>query len=160
MNVDLLKTLIDDHLGGAVAAIKLAKEWQEHHAGSDVAATFATVIPQIEEDKALLEKMLGAIGAKPSTTKQVMGWFGEQFIDARLKAVDARDSAAGLVFMLETLLMGIHGKRLLWEALQAIQPDVPALAGYDFAHLIQRADQQHASLDAHHAAASRRAFVA
>ena len=159
MRIDLLKILLNDHLGGAVAGIDIARRCRDRHPGSPVARTLEAVVPQIEEDKAVLEDLIIAVGAKPSTTKEALGWIGEQFIQGRLAAINVRDDAAGIVFELETLLMGVRGKELMWEALEAIQGSHPALTRFDFGRLRARAIEQQMQLAEHHVQAAREAFV-
>jgi hypothetical protein len=46
----------------------------------------------------------------------------------------------GLLLALETLVIGITGKKLLWRALAAA--DLPQLQEFDFAKLTRRAEEQ------------------
>lgn len=159
MNADELSALMNDHLAGAVAAITLLKDYRERLDGGEGDELLARIIPEIEQDRDALKRMISDLEFKPSKAKQAVGWLSETFIEARINAIRTRNSAAGLLFLLEALLMGIYSKQLLWEALQAIQDDLPALAGYDYAHLIERAKQQREPLRKHHAALAQAAFI-
>jgi hypothetical protein len=44
--------------------------------------------------------------------------------------------------LLETLAMGIHGKRAVWRALRVVAPKHPALSGLDLDLLERRAVEQ------------------
>jgi hypothetical protein len=52
------------------------------------------------------------------------------------------ESGIGLYLALETLLLGITGKRSLWRGLQAASRSVPELARLDYSGLEKRAIEQ------------------
>ena len=63
------------------------------------------------------------------------------------------------VLQLEALTAGILTKRHLWQALVAVSDALPTLDPTELARLIDRADAQIESLEAHHGPAARAAFA-
>lgn len=51
------------------------------------------------------------------------------------------------LMQLETLSLGIEGKRMLWKALQQVTQASSGAAGVDFDHLIARAEAQRAEIE-------------
>jgi hypothetical protein len=59
---------------------------------------------------------------------------------------------------LESLTLGVEGKRSLWRVLQTVAGDHPALASTDLVALLVRADEQHAVLERERVSAGLRAL--
>ncbi len=101
----------------------------------------------VEADRTVLEDLVGRLGFEQQTVKQAAAWTAEKASRLRLARVSAGSDALSLLLSMETLSMGVDGKRNLWQSLQEIAVDVPVLAGLDLATLVERADSQHAVLE-------------
>jgi hypothetical protein len=80
----------------------------------------------------------------------------EKFSRAGLAIAGDESDGLDLVLALETIAMGITGKKLLWRALAAA--DVPRPGNIDFVELEQRAEEQIARVELERMRAAREAF--
>jgi hypothetical protein len=132
---------------------------QDHHAGSVSAREmlaramsgpkpdqefFLRLDRDIEEDQAVLEKLINRLGAEESLPKKVGAWVAEKV--ARLK-LGASDNPLSHLEFLEALTLGVQGKRCLWKALDSLPDGHPARQGLDLANLITRAEDQLARIE-------------
>lgn len=157
MSDTMLHTYLNNHLAGATTGIELARHCREtFEQETELAALLDELIGEIEQDKQTLEQVLKRAGGEPSATKAGLGWMAEK-ADRLYTATAAREVSR--LAQLELLLMGIHGKWLLWEALLVTNADDPRFEGLDFTHLRDRARHQHDRLKQHHDQAARRALA-
>jgi hypothetical protein len=77
--------------------------------------------------------------------KEWGAWLTEKV--SRLKLKYGSADGLGTFEALEFLVIGIHGKRALWRALEAVAPNEPRLRNIDFAELIARAENQHQKVE-------------
>jgi hypothetical protein len=77
--------------------------------------------------------------------KEATAWVGEKV--SRFKLRHARSGEVGTLEALETLALGILGKRALWRALSVIAPTDVRVRGEDFDALAARALAQHARVE-------------
>ena len=82
------------------------------------------------------------LGVADSGVRNAGAWVAEKFSRAKLGLSDGEVSGLRLLQTLESLALGITGKRLLWRALGAIRQASPALQQTDFEHLEKRAIEQ------------------
>lgn len=66
---------------------------------------------------------------------------------SRLKLKQSSPESLGTFEALEFLVLGIHGKWVLWRALNAVAASDSRLAGVDFDRLATRAESQRESVD-------------
>lgn len=151
---ELLETYLNDHLAGATAGLDLARRLAEETEGTPVGAAMKQLADDIEADRAVLEDLVGRLGFEEQTVKQAAAWMAEKASRLRLNRVSAGSDALALLLSMETLSMGVDGKRNLWHSLQEIAVDVPVLAALDLAGLVERAESQHAVLEKYRRAAA------
>jgi hypothetical protein len=145
MSDDPLGTYLQDHLGGAAAALELLAMLRDEHTGDAVGSMAAQLAAEVDADRAVLEALLRQVGHESSLLKGATGWLGGQI--ARLKFGRTTAGALGTFQALETLALGILGKVTLWRALSVIAPGDPRLSGVDFQALAARAEAQHAKVE-------------
>lgn len=146
---DFLKTYLQDHHAAAAAGVALA----ERALGAD-----DPLAARIAGDRKTLEQVMRRVGVAPSRTKSVVAR-GMELV-GRLKpngSVVHRTLLTSLV-ELETLLVGVYGKRALWTALRL--SDDPRLADVDFDKLIDAASAQAEEVEAERLRAAREALAA
>lgn len=151
----LLTIYLNDHLAGAVAGGELARRARDANAGGALGAFLAGLAEEIEEDRAVLEDVLRRAGGTENPVKKAAAWLAEKA--GRLKLNDELTDYSDLsrVEELEGLVLGVRGKRALWDALAATRATDPRFEGVDFAALAARARRQEEALDAHRLAAAR-----
>jgi hypothetical protein len=151
---ELLETYLNDHLAGATAGVDLARRLAEETEGTPVGAAMHQLADDIEADRSVLESLVDRLGFEEHTVKQAAAWMAEKASRVRLSRVSAGSDALALHLSMETLSMGVDGKRSLWQSLQEIAVDVPILAALDLAALAERAESQHAVLEKYRRAAA------
>jgi hypothetical protein len=139
-----LDVYLNDHRGGSVAAIEIAKRCAAENAGTELGRFLQSLLAEIEEDKQTLEGILDAVGGSRNPVKQAGAWLGEKL--TRVELGTSEKDLANLL-SLETLCMGVQGKIYLWISLGKVAADHEALAGMDFDALLQRARAQQDGLE-------------
>lgn len=147
MASELLETHLNDHLAGATAGVDLAREIAEDTAGTATGDVMRQLADDIESDRAVLEDLIAQLGFRQHPVKQAAAWMAEKASRLRLNRVSAGSDAIALLMSMETLSMGIEGKRCLWEALEEVARHEPVLAQLDLGGLRKRAEAQQALLE-------------
>jgi len=143
----LLRIYLADHHAGSVAGLELARRAARSNRGSPTGAVLAEVAAEIAQDRRTLERLMQTLGVSPSRAKVGLARIAE--LAGRLKPNGRllRYSPLSRVAELETLSLGILGKQKLWEACAAAPP-LAAVADVDFGALAERAEAQHAAIEA------------
>ncbi len=153
---DQLHVYLNDHLAGSLAAIELLDDLIAHHPAHRLAKFFSEMRGAIAADQDTLRSLMEKIGAKESTVRKAGAWLGEKLGRAKLRF--SGENSIGLMQALETLVLGVTGKQLLWRSLAAISSNIVELQGTDFAELELRAKQQIDQLEAERLQLSREVF--
>ena len=142
-----LAVYLNDHLAGSTAGVELARRAASEHAGTDLGAFFSGLAVEIAADRQALRRVMAAAGVREQVPKVAAAWLGEKAGRLKLNGqVTGRSPLTPLV-ELEGISMGIHGKRLLWQALREQQP--PGAAAVDLDELLARADRQLGDVETH-----------
>lgn len=136
---DPLATYLNDHRAGAAGAIEMLEHLVERHRGAELGTFAEDLLVRVRSDREVLERLVESVG-EPNVLKEAAAWMGEKL--SRLKLPKGDESGLGLFETLEALLLGITGKKALWDALALIAPDDRRLAGVDFAALARDAQAQ------------------
>jgi hypothetical protein len=139
---ELLAIYLRDHHAGASAGAALAKRAARNGAGLAHGDDLAEIARQIGDDRKTLERLMARLGVRPSAIKVAGARAGEVAGRLKLNGRLWQRSPLSNVVELETLALGIIGKRKLWEALAGI-PGLDVTGGVDFVELDARARQQH-----------------
>jgi hypothetical protein len=143
MSSKTLRTYLNDHLAGSVAALELLDYLADLHSDPDRKRFFGGLRVEVEEDQKVLQQLLEKVGGKESTVRKAAAWLSEKLGQAKLHLDDPGAGQLRVLEAIETLGLGIQGKQALWRALAAVADRVPQLQGVDFARLQQRAIEQH-----------------
>jgi hypothetical protein len=154
-----LHIYLQDHLGGATFGLQLVQRCQRNNEGSELAESLAKLTAEIAEDRRTLQAIMRDVGAEASRTKVAAGWTLEKV--RRLKPNGRLFDYTPLarVLELESLAIGIAGKKAMWRALEDVASHERRLARHDFPALAQRADDQLARVEVLRLDAARSAFV-
>jgi hypothetical protein len=142
---DPLVIYLQDHLAGAMHAIEVLKAMRDHYAGEDLGQFATKLLVDIEADRDALETLIRKTGTSPGGVKEWGAWLSEKV--GRLKLRHGTEKGLGTLEALEFLMLGIHGKWALWQALNAVAGKDSRLQGTDFNRLIARAEAQHGRVD-------------
>jgi hypothetical protein len=137
-----LAVYLHDHRAGAAAAIELLDHLEQAHADTPIGPFAAALRSEVAADIRELEELMGRAGIGPSLARNAGAWLTTKLAELKLRIDDPADGALRLLESLETLALGIDGKRALWNALAAASHQAPALRGVDYVRLAQRAEVQ------------------
>lgn len=142
---ELIATYLQDHHAGSSTGVDAFGRVAEYHSDERVRSAVGRIADEVEADQQSLEQIMALVGAKTSTIKDVAGKVGEKV--TRLKLNDRLTDRSPLsdVVELEALVMAVHGKGLLWEAL--LELDDPRLDRAQLQRLSDRAESQRQELD-------------
>jgi hypothetical protein len=145
---DALRVYLQDHHAAAAAGLALCRRlFGEAHPLTEA----------ITRDRETLEEVMRRLDVTARRPKVALALLGEQL--GRLRGVGplTRQPELGRLLGLETLFVGIHGKRALWTAL-ALERD-PRLEDVDLQALAASAATQAVEVDAARLSAAGRAFA-
>jgi hypothetical protein len=154
----LLGIYLSDHLAGSAGGRSLAKRIAKSHGMESARREGERLVSEIDEERAVLERTMGALGTSPSRIKERLAPALE--LVGRLKlngSLTTRSPLSDLV-ELEGMSLGVNGKLRMWQALRILAPGEPALDEGQLDRMIEQAEAQIARLDALRAQATTRAF--
>jgi len=154
----LLGIYLNDHLSGAVFAGELIKRALRENRGSTFAPFLEELLREVGEDRETLERLMDTLGVRRSGVKRALAVAAERAGRLKLNGLLAGYSPLSRLLELETLTLGVTGKRALWRVLR--EHDDARLRGFDFDELERRANEQLVELERHRLEASRIALRA
>jgi hypothetical protein len=155
-----LAIYLNDHLAGATGALELLAHLQEAYAGTPMADFLTQLHADIDADHHELRHLIDRLGMTESIPRKLTAWLGEKVAELKLHMDDNASGSFRLFEGLEALVVGIEGKRALWQALATASEVVPELNGVDYVGLAQRAQQQHDRVEEQRINAAKQALVA
>jgi hypothetical protein len=149
---------LNDHLAGATLGSDLAKQIQKRHEHTPLGELMDSLAPEIEEDRQTLITLMEQLDVSHSPIKQATGWLTEKVSLLKFSGAVSGEPDHGAFMALETLALGVEGKRSLWLALQQVQSQYPPLTATSLEELIARAEAQYTALENERLAAGVRAL--
>jgi hypothetical protein len=153
-----LEVYIQDHLAGAYAAMELLGLLRDQHAGRPLGQFADSLLAEVESDRATLEGLARRVGDGSSPLKETMAWLGAKL--SRLKLGRTTGGQLGALEILETVGLGILGKRALWRALKDVAQNGGPFVDVDLDRLIARAEDQYERVEGQRLEAARDALRA
>jgi hypothetical protein len=150
-----LQTYLNDHLGGSLLGSDLADQIRERSEGTPLGEVMAKIAPQIAEDREALKGLMDELDVSESKVKEAGAWIAEKASRLKLGGSSSEEVDIDLFMALETLMIGVRGKLLLWKALKEVEGDYPPLAAAGLDDLIVRAQSQFEALEGERLAAGR-----
>ena len=154
-----LETYLQDHSAGAIGAIELIEHLMKAHADEELGDFFRGLHREITADHEQLRNVISALGFEESSVRNAGAWMAEKFARVKLGITESGEQQLRLLQSLETIYVGIAGKRLLWRALAAARDSSTVLRMTDFALLEQRAVEQAEEVETRRLAVARRTLV-
>ena len=142
MTDETLSTYLNDHLAGSVGAIEMVERAITENAGNLLGRRLEEILKEIRKDQAVVQDLIERVGSKENPLKKAGAWLTEKVGRVKLGGTDDPGELARLE-VLETLAMGIQGKRALWRALRVVVNKHPVLHDLDLDLLERRAVEQH-----------------
>ncbi|KZB83752.1 hypothetical protein [Amycolatopsis regifaucium] len=153
-----LSIYLNDQLAMGIAWRELARRSQKANKGTEAGDALARVATGIAEDVETFQLIMRRLDIRRNPVKSVLTGLAERA--GRLKPNGRLTSYSPLSRFeeLEFLIMGIEGKKQLWDTLGRLAGLSSRLPDIDFARLIERASEQRALLEPHRVRAGADAF--
>jgi hypothetical protein len=142
---DPLSTYLQDHLGGAKAAIDLLEAMRDGHKDQHLQNFAAHLLIEVQADRDTLQRVAEKVGGGFNMLKEFSGWFAEKV--TRLKLGQSSGGDFGTFEALEFLALGVRGKMGMWQALGVAAVGDARLRGCDFKQLAARAEAQYQQVE-------------
>jgi hypothetical protein len=153
-----LHIYLQDHLAGATFGLELVQRCQRNNEGSELAEPLAKLIAEIADDRRTLQAIMRDVGAEASRTKVAAGWTLEKVRRLKPNGRLFEYTPLARLVELESLAIGISGKKAMWRALKDVASEDQRLTRHDFSALAGRADDQLSRVEALRLDAVRIAF--
>jgi hypothetical protein len=151
---------LNDHLGGAMLGSDLAEQIRDQSEGTPLGAVMADIAAEIEEDRETLVELMEALDVSRNPVKQVAGWMAEKASRVKFSGATSGEPDHGTFMALESLRLGVAGKKCLWLALSQVRGQHEGLTRLELDTLIERASRQEEALERERMAAGARALGA
>jgi hypothetical protein len=152
MSQENLVSYLKDHLAGSVAGVELVTHLRDAATEAQLRDFLSHLKTEIEADQAELKFILQSLNADGGEVRKAMAWMTEKASWTKMAMAGTDENGLGILEGLEALLLGITGKRALWQALALTN-----LTG-DFPRLQRRAEKQLESVEFHRLAAANAAL--
>ena len=153
-----LHIYLQDHLAGATFGLQLIQRCRRNNEGTELADPLSKLTEEIAADRRTLRAIMRDIGASESRTKVAAGWAMEKLRRLKPNGRLFEYTPLARVAELETLAIGIAGKKAMWRALAEVAPREARLAQHDLSALVERAEDQLSRVEALRLDAARAAF--
>jgi hypothetical protein len=147
MNDKHTATYLNDHLAGSVVALELLSRLGQDRAGTEEGAFAAELHREISSDRDELMALMAKLSVPVNQPRRAAAWLGEKMTQLKLRLDDSGGGPLHLLKVLETVALGVEGKRMLWRSLAAAAEISPRLQGPEYGILEQRAVQQRERLE-------------
>lgn len=154
-----LHIYLQDHFAGATFGLELVQRCQRNNEGSELAEPLAKLTAEIAEDRRTLQAIMRDVGVEASRTKVAAGWMLEKVRRLKPNGKLFEYTPLARLVELESLAIGISGKKAMWRALENVASQDQRFARHDFSALAERADDQLARVEALRLDAARTAFL-
>jgi hypothetical protein len=149
---------LNDHLAGAMLGSDLAEQLRDRNEGTPLGELMTGIAAEVEEDRQVLLDLMERMGTSRNPVKQAAGWMAEKASRVKFSGATSGDSDHGTFMALESLRLGVAGKKCLWLVLEDVQDRYEPVAELDLQRLIERASAQEQSLERERRAAAAQAL--
>lgn len=156
----LLAIYLNDQLAAGVLWRELARRARASNAGSELGAALDEVASAIAEDVETFRQMMLMLGIPRRRLKPALAVGAERIGRLKLNGRLTSYSPLSRFEELEALVMGIEGKKVLWQTVGDVAGVRQRLPAIDFDELLARADAQRRRLEPFRVEAGRQAFAA
>jgi hypothetical protein len=143
-NID---TYLSDHLAGSVAALEMLSHLEYSHLQPAHNEFVTALRGDIEADQHELKQIMERLQVTQSGPRRAAAWLAEKAARFKLWVDDSSTSPLYWLEAMETIALGLDGKRALWRSL-AVAQHAPELRDVDFERLEERAEEQRARVEA------------
>ena len=152
-----LSIYLNDHLAGSTLGVDLAKRIADQNEGTELGAFMSGIAQEVDEDRDELKRLMDDLQVDQDRVKMTMAWLSEKAARLKLNGQLLGYAPASPVVELESMSLGIEGKRRLWVALQQVAQEY-GLPQERLVALEERARRQREGVEEHREEMARRAF--
>jgi hypothetical protein len=153
-----LSIYLSDHRAGSATGLALARRAAASNRGNEFGAVLSHIADEIERDMRSLDDLMDKLGASRDRIKETAAWGAEKVGRLKLNGQLLGYSPLSRLVELEGLALGVTGKLALWHAVREVLVGDPRLIDFDVQRLIDRAEDQRATLEDCRRRAARLAF--
>ena len=132
---------------GRCSAATSPQQIRDQNEGEPLGEVMQRLAAAIEEDRETLVELMDALDVARNPVKQVTGWVAEKASRVKFSGATSGEPEFGTFMAIESLRLGVAGKRCLWIALREVRDDYPELRNLDLDGLIERAASQESELE-------------
>ncbi|HVS66720.1 MAG TPA: hypothetical protein VMT85_24815 [Thermoanaerobaculia bacterium] len=159
MSQQNLALYVNDHLAGSVGAVKLFDRIRRVSDDDGLVDRVQEVQEAVRKDQQVLDDVRRRLGIRRSRVRNLAASLAQKLSSVKFRLEASKQGEVQLLHALDSLSLGIEGKKALWSALEVGAEVNPRLRGLvDHDALIQRADDQLATLRDLRSEVARRAF--
>jgi len=147
MAYESIEVYLNDHLAGATAGVNLVEQAADRHRSDELGEFFAPLAADIKTDHAKLVALIESMNVTKSALKSALAEVGSKLAAPKFTAEGAGNKHLGDFITLETLSIGVEGKRCMWVALRTVASAYPELQALDLDELESRAQDQRNRLE-------------
>lgn len=144
-STSLIARYLVDHYAGSCAGIDFFRRVASGHSDQAVRTAVGSMVAEIQQDQQALGRFLRAAGGRPSRIKNTAARVAQQLGRLKLNGRLVSRSPLSDMIELEGLCLAVTGKLHGWLLLRALAD--PRFPDAQLETLIDRAEQQHATLD-------------
>jgi hypothetical protein len=156
----LLGIYLNDQLALGVAGRELARRAQRENEGTELGTFLVRLATEVTEDVNTLEGIMERLEIELSPVKRPLALVAERVGRLKPNGQIRGYSPLSRFLELESLALGLDGKKVLWSNLRDLAGVSGRLDGVDFDALIARAQRQRDELEPHRVEAGRAALAA
>ncbi len=154
----LLGIYLNDHLAGSTSGLELVRRTARAHADTAAGPPLSRLAAEIAEDRRMLLAIMRTLRVPARHYKVLGGWVAEKVARLKPNGRLRRRSPVSSVIELESLLLGIEGKRACWRVLRRQAQADPRLDPMQLDDLTARAERQVETVEGLRIAAAAEAF--
>jgi len=154
----LVGIYLEDHWAGATGGVELARRLRASNEETEWTEDLEQVCAEVEADRETLQAVMEALSVRRNLPKAYGAWAAEKLGRLKLNGRLLGYSPLSRVVELELLMVGITGKRGLWDALD--RAGLSELEEFNFPELGKRATAQAKVVRRIHRGATKQAFAA
>jgi hypothetical protein len=146
MEVSRFVPYLQEHLAGSEAGSRIVRSLKRQHPHDDLGEVMSRFERQFDEEQDVLRTVIHRLGdgSGPSIVALMFGLAGS--VVAVAQRIVVGEPTPSLLEQLESLAVGVWGKRLLWGAIARRASEDPRLADIEIDRLIEMAESQEIDL--------------
>ena len=133
------RAYLADHLTGSDAAFAVVKRLRASHHASAEGRLFERLYHEFSEERVVVRTLLQSLGGSPFKLKRLIGQAAGSALQV---AAGGEPGDLALFRTLESLSVGVQGKRCLWRVAQGLEPWLQAPGDKSFHALEMQAVDQ------------------